>query len=320
VADSTISVAGWALDPDAMGFGAFVRVDVDGRMAEVRTTEARPDVEAAFPGAGKWQGFSHSVRTTPGTHRVCLTALHTQLARDTSLGCRSVVVPFETPAEAIQAAWVATGAETGPLGAALGDAQGGLSRGGYQRQFQNGAIYWSDTTGSRVVLAGPIHDEWLLRGAGGGQLGYPTGDTVCGLTDSGCRQEFENGPLYSSRSTGVHRVSGAILTYWRGGAGAQDGYFGYPVTDIACGLRDGGCVQDFQHGVITWSPATGTFDISFAVAQAWRLEGAEQGALGYPVSDTSWGYYWHTARFQHGEIKAHPADSNGPFEYEVTLY
>jgi uncharacterized protein with LGFP repeats len=318
VADSSIRVAGWALDPDTVTAPVRVQVDVDGSGAEVVANGSRPDVAAAFPGAGDRHGFSSTVRTTPGAHSVCLYAMDIELTRRTALGCRSVVVPFETPAEAIQAAWVATGAATGPLGASLGDAQGGLVRGGYHRQFQDGAIYWSATTGSRVVLAGPLRDDWVRRGAEGGELGYPTGDTVCGLVDSGCRQDFENGALYSSATTGVYRVSGPILGLYQGSN--QGAWLGYPAVDAVCGLRDGGCVQEFQHGLITWSQATGAATLSAAVAQAWKLEGAEQGALGYPTWGTSWGGYWQTGYFQHGEIAAHPADANGPFEYEVTLY
>jgi hypothetical protein len=316
-----LSAWGWALDPDAKTAPVSVHVYVDGQWgAAVTANASRPDVGAAFPGAGSAHGWSYSAWATPGVHTVCVYAIDLpDPSRNTPLGCRQVTMPAESPAQAIQKAYVDSGAENGPLGQPLGDAQGGFARGGYRQLFQNGAIYWTTTTRARLVLSGVVRDEWVARGSESGELGYPTGDTVCGLVDTGCRQDFENGALYSSAATGVNRVSGPILASWRGSA--QDGYLGYPLADAQCGLRDGGCVQEFQEGVITWSPATGAWGLIEPVLSAWVNEGAEESDLGYPRGYIRTEGDWRRGYFQHGEILVHKDgwDQIG-VPYQVILY
>jgi hypothetical protein len=305
VSGSKVVVGGWAVDPDAPTARVAMHVYVDGRWgAAVTANGDRPDVGAAFPDAGSAHGFTYSATLSSGAHSVCVYAIDVEnSSQHTSLGCRAFTLQPVTAADAIQAAWVAAGAETGPLGPSLGSVQSGLPREGSYREFQNGAIYWTWATGARLVLSGPVRDEWGTRGSESGELGYPTGDTVCGLVDSGCRQDFENGALYSSAATGVNRVSGPILASWRGAA--QDGYLGYPLADAECGLRDGGCVQEFQEGVITWSPATGAWGVFEPVLSAWVNEGAEEGDLGYPRDWIRTEGDWLRGYFQHGEILVH---------------
>jgi hypothetical protein len=318
---SKLTVGGWAMDPDAPTASVSVHVYVDGQWGGAVTANgSRPDIEAAFPSAGSAHGFSYTGTLSPGQHSICVYAIDVDNAsRHTALGCRDVTVPPVTAAEAIQAAWIASGAENGPLGSSLGSVQGGLTGGGYRQEFQRGAIYWTWATGARRVLSGPVRDDWALRGAEGGELGYPTEDTVCGLVDTGCRQDFENGALYSSAATGVNRVSGPILASWRGAA--QDGNLGYPVADAQCGLRDGGCVQEFQEGVIVWSPAAGAWGLLEPVLSAWVNEGAEEGDLGYPVGWVRTEGDWRRGYFQHGQILVHEDgwDQIG-VPYQVTLY
>jgi hypothetical protein len=318
---STVSVAGWAMDRDNPTTPVPVHVYVDGGGTALTANGDRPDVGAAFPGAGNAHGFSWTTAVSPGDHSVCVYAIDVDNgARNTPLGCRSVTVASVTPAEAIRAAWTASGGEAGPLGTSLGAAQGGLVRGGHRQLFQNGAIYWTAATGARIVLSGPVRDDWVAWGAEGGQLGYPTGDTVCGLVDAGCRQDFESGAFYSSAATGVHIVTGAILANWRGSA--QDGYLGYPTDDAWCGLRDGGCVQYFQNGLIAWTPATGAVGLTDVMAQAWEAEGAEEGALGYPDAPgrIEWGSGRQIGFFQFGRIDAQVDAWTGELTYQVTLY
>jgi hypothetical protein len=311
---------GWVLDPDRPTWVTSVDVYVDGRPGgRIGTNQTRTDVGAAFPGAGNDHGWSYAQWTTPGAHTVCVYAIDIDLPlHNTGLGCRQVTVPAETAAAAIQAAWEGSGAGSGPLGQSAGPVEGGLVGGGSRRLFQNGAIYWSPTAHASVVLSGPIRDEWESRGAEGGELGYPTGDGVCGLRDSGCRHDFEEGALYSSAGTGVNAVSGIFLTYWRGPA--QDGWLGYPVADASCGLRDGGCVQEFEYGVYAWSgvPDSQPWMVAGPVLDAWIAEGAEDGLLGYPVGGP-WDKWrpWIDQHFQHGRISARAADATDPFDYYV---
>jgi hypothetical protein len=95
---STVRVAGWALDPDAPRSSVAVHVYVDGRAAAVTANTSRPDVGAAFPGAGSAHGFSHSRTVSPGVHSVCVYAIDVgNSARNTRLGCRSIAVRVALP-------------------------------------------------------------------------------------------------------------------------------------------------------------------------------------------------------------------------------
>jgi hypothetical protein len=87
---STITVEGWAFDPDDSGRSVPVHVYVDGQNTPIVADSARPDVGAAF-GVGNAHGFSWSTAVAPGEHRVCLYAIDADLPwRNTALGCRTV--------------------------------------------------------------------------------------------------------------------------------------------------------------------------------------------------------------------------------------
>ncbi|MGY1807090.1 LGFP repeat-containing protein [Blastococcus sp. SYSU D00669] len=96
---TTVSLAGWAVDPDQPSAAVAVHAYVDGRFGAVLTADgSRPDVGAAFAGAGPAHGFSHSVSLAPGVHSVCLYAIDVDASwRNTPLGCRSVAVALAVP-------------------------------------------------------------------------------------------------------------------------------------------------------------------------------------------------------------------------------
>jgi uncharacterized protein with LGFP repeats len=192
-----------------------------------------------------------------------------------------------------------------------------------EQSFSGGVVSWTTTTPAVLVdtAQAPMFAAWSAKG-GQASVGLPVANAVCGLLDSGCRQDFEKGALYSSASTGVNLVAGPILDQWRGQGAAQNGYLGYPTDDALCGLADGGCVQDFQEGVVAWSTATGAWGVNGPVLDAWEEEGAEAGRLGYPTSNgwSSQGDPWKQGFFQHGRIDARADDGGGPVMYQVTLY
>ena len=204
---------------------------------------------------------------------------------------------------AIEDKWAATKWETGRLGYPLGNEVCGLAAGGCLQKFEGGTIYWSQTSGARAVYPGSVADAWADARWETGPLGYPTSDTVCGLTDSGCLQKFQGGSVYSSTAGGTHTVSGTALTTW-GTVRWELGPLGYPMGDTTCGLSDGGCSTEFQGGSIYSSKSTGTHIVSGQVLEAWTQRSAERGALGYPTSDTvcgltSGGCFSH---FQNGSL------------------
>jgi putative cell wall-binding protein len=99
---STFDVRGWALDQSLMrtSINVLVTYNTPGGL-QSRTVTAnldRPDVGAAYPGAGNAHGFSVSIpRTGDGQYYACATALPSpgNGAGSTPLGCRSA---FYSPA------------------------------------------------------------------------------------------------------------------------------------------------------------------------------------------------------------------------------
>lgn len=95
---TTIIVQGWTADPDNLRQPLSVRVTVDGKQAvKVVTSIARPDVASAR-GTGPTTGFSVNVTARAGSHAVCAIATNLAAGADTTLGCRTVVLPASTPA------------------------------------------------------------------------------------------------------------------------------------------------------------------------------------------------------------------------------
>jgi len=184
----------------------------------------------------------------------------------------------------ILAEWNTTGRETGSLGYPVGDQVCGLVQGGCSQEFQEGSISWSPATGAHVVTDAVL-TAWTARGAGASSVGYPVGDTVCGLAQAGCGQDFQKGAIFWTPSTGARAVTGAVLSRWTA-SGRETGSLGYPLGDTVCGLVQGGCGQDFQEGSLFWTGATGARTVTGTVLTAWNASGREAGSLGYPTGNT----------------------------------
>ena len=91
---TTLTVRGWALDPDTTS-PIGVHVYVDGAGVALVADGARPDVGAAF-GLGSAHGYTHTRTLTPGQHSVCVYAINDGAGGNTTLGCGSVTVAAPT--------------------------------------------------------------------------------------------------------------------------------------------------------------------------------------------------------------------------------
>ena len=209
-------------------------------------------------------------------------------------------------------AWGALRWEQSAVGYPTSDQHCGLSGGGCVQDFQAGDIYWTSATGAHVV-AGAIGATWGAQGWEQSAVGYPVEDQRCGLVNSGCVQNFQNGTYYTSAASGTHAISGAIADAW-GAQGWEQGPLGYPSADLLCGLVNGGCVQNFQHGSYYTSAASGTHVVTGAFATAWGAQKWEQGPLGYPTADQQCGLTGGGCKqtFQGGTLYARSATA-GPF-------
>ncbi|MDQ0574690.1 hypothetical protein [Agromyces albus] len=88
-AGGSISISGWALDPDTAS-SIQVHVYVDGVGAAYAADTPRADVGRAYPGLGDAHGFVESFAASPGRHTVCVYGINTGPGPHTLLGCRAV--------------------------------------------------------------------------------------------------------------------------------------------------------------------------------------------------------------------------------------
>ncbi|HEY8590278.1 MAG TPA: hypothetical protein VIL55_12070, partial [Naasia sp.] len=183
---------------------------------------------------------------------------------------------------AILGAWTRAGMEAGALGYPSGDVICGLTRGGCYQAFVGGLIHWSAASGAHPT-DGAVQAKWRDLGWEGGSMGYPAADPTCSTKNPGCSQRFQGGTITWSAPTGAQTVDGDIEALWQA-SGRGDGSLGYPKEAPTCGLRGGGCVQDFQSGAIVWTPGTKAVAVDGAIHALWRSQGEESGPLGYPTA------------------------------------
>ena len=204
----------------------------------------------------------------------------------------------------VTVAYERSGGAGGPLGSASTALDCARKGNGCVQFFQHGALAWSPGTGLHTLSA-PVSAAWREHAETGGP-GYPTGEAVCTLPDGGCRQAFQTGAMYWSKTSGAFEVNGPILSRYVA-LGAAAGALGYPVDGAPCGLTGVGCLQDFQHGSIYWSAATGAQVLTGAVRDRYVALGAEDSRLGYPTIGTTCLAGGCGQHFQGGSIYASPA-------------
>jgi hypothetical protein len=93
----SVSVSGWAIDPQRASSRARIHVLVDGRaVALLGTTTVRADVNRAMRVSGA-HGFRTTVGAGPGRHTICVNARSAGSSSVTvRLGCKAVLIPTRT--------------------------------------------------------------------------------------------------------------------------------------------------------------------------------------------------------------------------------
>ncbi|WP_138444006.1 LGFP repeat-containing protein [Sinomonas susongensis] len=179
--------------------------------------------------------------------------------------------------------WSQLGFETGILGYPTTNVVTGMVNGGSYQNYEGGAIISSPTAGTHESY-GSIRQEWQQLGFETGTLGYPTSNVVTGIKNGGSYQNYENGAIVSSPTTGTHESYGPIRQEWST-TGFETGVLGYPTTEVVSGIKNGGTYQNYEGGAIIWSSATGAHGSYGPIRQAWQSTGFETGKLGYPTSE-----------------------------------
>jgi uncharacterized protein with LGFP repeats len=174
-----------------------------------------------------------------------------------------VAVP-DDPASAINAARRAAGGPLGPLGAADGRPYP-IGKDGLGQNFAGGKIFYSPTTGAKVVT-GQVLAKYESVGGPEGDLGFPTTSEVDGgLTTESRVTAFaaEDKPvIFWTPDYGAVIVRGAMNAAWGKLDGAK-GPLGAPMADQT--ERGDVVTQRFGGGVISWDRSTGDFTTEPAI-------------------------------------------------------
>ncbi|NUT70045.1 lysozyme M1 [Pseudarthrobacter sp. C4D7] len=181
--------------------------------------------------------------------------------------------------------WQKQGFENGALGYPASNVICGLVGAGCFQNYLGGTVMWSNASGAHAMSFGPVRDAWIASGFENGILGYPTSEQMCGLRNGGCFQNFVNGTVMYSPATGAQTMSSAPIRDRWATTGFEGGSLGYPTSGAICGLRNGGCFQNFEKGTIMWSAASGAqVMMPGPIQQSWAGQGFENGALAFPTS------------------------------------
>lgn len=102
---------------------------------------------------------------------------------------------------------------------------------------------------------------------------------------SGKAQDFRNGRVFWSPETGAHSVVGRIGAAYQA-FGGPEGPLGLPRSSEQPTEDGVGRFNEFENGVIYWSPKTGAHVISGEIRELWLTSGKiGEKALGYPTGD-----------------------------------
>jgi hypothetical protein len=104
-----VALVGWAIDPDTTA-PIQVHVYVDGVGVPTLADASRPDVGAFFTPYGDRHGFSVTVPAGGGPHTVCAYGINVGTGSNSLIGCRTVVVPDNSPFGSLDAVTPSVGA------------------------------------------------------------------------------------------------------------------------------------------------------------------------------------------------------------------
>jgi uncharacterized protein with LGFP repeats len=114
-------------------------------------------------------------------------------------------------------------------------------------------------------------------------LGLPTGAErgVAGVPGA-VRQEFTNGSVFWSASSGAHELRGGIAAAWEAAGGVAR--LGLPTTGEV-GAPGGAVTAGFSRGfTLVWT-SSGTRLVGGGIREAWLARGGAGGVLGLPLSE-----------------------------------
>jgi uncharacterized protein with LGFP repeats len=236
----------------------------------------------------------------------------------------AAATPETDAADAITAAWDASGGAGGPLGAKNGDVY--RAGEGFGQNFAGGKIFFTPATGAHAMQGAILEKYESLGGPADSDLGFPTIDEGPGRAPDSRNTTFsasDKPVIFWTPATGARVVRGAINAAWDK-LGGSSGRLGVPAEDEA--YRGDVVSQKFTNGEVSYNAADKTFttvppelagelaglavpdDPASAISAARRAAGGPLGPLGaadgepYPIGPDGLGQ-----NFKDGKIFYTPA-------------
>ncbi|WP_368233081.1 GH25 family lysozyme, partial [Bifidobacterium pseudocatenulatum] len=149
------------------------------------------------------------------------------------------------------------------------------------KEYVNGG---SSNSATSYEVKGNMGVEWRSIGAEKSVIGKPIANEVCDWTQGrvNCYQNFENGAISWTPSTGAHYTTGAIRKEWAR-RNYEHGVLGYPIEDEKK-LSNDWKYQRFQNGDI-WSRGTKESRIVLYNLRDSFYKNGGYSSLGGPVAD-----------------------------------
>jgi hypothetical protein len=150
--------------------------------------------------------------------------------------------------------------------------------------FERGALVTDTAANATRAVHGVIYERYLNFSS---KVGIPLEDEVA-AAGGGRKQRFANGAIYWKEGLGAFIVANAIVGRFDALGGSGSGV-GFPISDTgvvtdASGIPVGQS-QKFENGNIYSSAATGTWEVTGAIAADYEARyGGPIGWLGFPIS------------------------------------
>lgn len=205
---------------------------------------------------------------------------------------------------AINAAWDKLGSSGGVLGVPVSDEtyNGEVSA----QKFSGGQVSWNRQTkqftteppaladqlkGLQVAIdpTAAINMAWRAAGGPNGPLGVKKGAQYP-IGGDGIVQDFANGKVYFSPTTGANAIENNILAKYESLGGPAGSDLGFPTATESDGGIPSSRVVPFSgpdRPVIFWTSEHGAFVVRGAMKAAWDKLRGPTGKLGAPVGDQS---------------------------------
>ncbi len=174
--------------------------------------------------------------------------------------------------------WAKLGYQTGRLGYPTGPEKYDIKSGNWLQEYEHGTIIGK--AGVYADITGGIRSRWVALNSQHGTLGTPKSSAYITASKNTAWQEFTNGFIIWSTSTGAWESKGEIRKHWAK-LGYQTGSLGFPTGPERYDSNSKSWSQEYEKGIILGNGSTGFWDVTGDIRQRWNALGA-QNTLGLP--------------------------------------